>query len=68
MTENSYLRDLSESISKILFLPGLTVLRLITTEWVKVSKNSYLRQFPEQLVFSADLTVLRFIITLWAKM
>ena len=58
-------------ISQIVFLVDLTVLRLITTVWVKMSQNSYLHEFCAQVsqnVFLADLTILRFITTVWAKM
>ena len=58
------------TISKIVFLADLTVLRLITTVWAKMSQNSYLREFyaqVSQIVFLADLTVLRLITTVWAK-
>ena len=35
MSENSYLREFSSQISQIVFLADLTVLRLITTVFVK---------------------------------
>ena len=56
---------------KLVFLADLTVLRLITTVWAKMSQNSYLREFcaqVSQIVFLADLTVLRLITILWAEM
>ena len=55
---------------KIEFLAYLTVLRLFTTVWAKMSQNSYLREFcaqVSQIVFLADLTVLRLNTTVWAK-
>ena len=58
-------------MSQIVFLAELTVLRLITTVWAEMSKNSYLCEFWAQLskiVFQADLTVLRFSTNVWAKM
>ena len=36
-------------VSLIVFLVDLTVLRLITTVWAKMSQNSYLREFCELL-------------------
>ena len=70
MSQNSYLREFCAQVSQVVFLADLTVLRLNTTVWAKISKNSYLREFCAQLsktVFFADLTVLWFFITVWAK-
>ena len=70
MSENSYLREFSAQVSRIVFLADLIVLRLITTVSAKMSENSYLREFSAQvseIVFLADLTFLRPITTLWAK-
>ena len=39
MLQNSYLHELCAQISKIVFLPDLTVLRLITTVWAKNLKK-----------------------------
>ena len=53
-----------------MFLPYLTVLRLITTVWPENSENSYLHQFSaqvSQIVFLAYLTVLRLFTTVWPK-
>ena len=53
-----------------MFLADLSVFRLITIVWAKLSQNSYLRELcaqVSQIVFLADLTVLRLIATLWAK-
>ena len=58
-------------MSQFVFLADLIFLRFITTVWAKMSQNSYLRKFCEQvsqIVFLADLTVLQLITTLWAKM
>ena len=58
------------SVSQIASLPDLTVLRLNTTVWEKMSQNSYLHELCTQItqiVFLADLTVLRLITTVWAK-
>ena len=58
-------------VSQIASLPELTVLRLNTTVWEKMSQNSYLHEFCAQLsqiVMLADLTVLRLITTVWEKM
>ena len=49
---------------KIMFITYFNVLRLITVLGAKISKNSYLREFCEQvsqIVFFADLTVLQLI-------
>ena len=46
---NSYLREFCEQVSQIVFLADLTVLRLNTTVWAKISKNSYLHEFCAQL-------------------
>ena len=51
---------------KIVFIASFNVLRLITVLREKISKNSYLREFCEQvsqIVFVADLTVLQLITT-----
>ena len=67
MSENSYLRHFNAQVSQIVFLPYLTVLRLITTVWPEMSENSYLRPFSaqvSQMVLLAYLTVLRLITTL----
>ena len=45
MSENSYLRHFSGQVSQIVFLPYLTVLRLITTVRPEMSENSYIRDF-----------------------
>ena len=53
------------------FLACLTALPLITTVWVEISENSYLRDFSaqvSQIVFLAYLTVLRLITTVWPEM
>ena len=39
MSENSYIRNFSAQISQNVFLPYLTVLRLITTVWPEMSEN-----------------------------
>ena len=49
LSENSYLRDLSAQVSKIVFLPYLTVLRLIRTVWAEMWENSYLREISAQV-------------------
>ena len=62
MLENSYLREFCAQLSKNVFLPDLTVLRLSITVWAKMWENSYLREFCAQVsktVFLADLTVFR---------
>ena len=51
---------------KIVFIAYINVLRLITVLGTKFSKNSYLREFCEQvsqIVFFADLTVLQLFTT-----
>ena len=51
---------------KIVFIAYFNVLRLITVLGEKFSKNSYLREFCEQvsqIVFFADLTVLQLVTT-----
>ena len=51
---------------KIVFIAYFNFLRLITVLGEKSSKNSYLREFCEQvsqIVFFADLTVLQLITT-----
>ena len=62
MSENSFLRHFNAQVSQIVFLPYLTVLRLITTVWPETSENPYNRDFSaevSQIVFLAYLTVLR---------
>ena len=49
MSDKSYLRDFSAQVSQIVFLAYLTVLRLITTVWPKMSENSYLRELSAQV-------------------
>ena len=64
MSENSYLRHFNAQISQIVFLPYLTVLRLITTVLPEMSENSYICDFNaqvSQIVFLTLLTVLRLI-------
>ena len=59
-----------QQVSQIVFLADLTVFRFITTVWVKMSPNSYLREFCTQvseIVLLADLTVLRLTTTVWVK-
>ena len=54
----------------MVFLADLTDARLISTVWVKWSKNSYLHEFfaqVSQIVFWADLTVLQVFATIWEK-
>ena len=68
MSENSYLRNFSAQVSKMVFLAYLIVLRLLTTVSPKKSENSYLRHFSaqvSQIVFFAYLTVLQLITILW---
>ena len=58
--QNSYLRQFCAQVSKDVFLADLTVLRIITTVWAKMSQKSYLREFCAQVsqnVFLADLTI-----------
>ena len=67
MSQNSYLSEFCAQVSQIVFLADLTVLRLITTVWEKLSQTSYLRKFcalMSQIVFLANLTILRLIIVL----
>ena len=40
MSRNSYLREFTAQVSQIVFQADLTVLRLITTVWAKMSQNS----------------------------
>ena len=71
MPQNLNLREFCAQVSQIVFLVDLTVLRLITTVWGRMSQNSYLREFFAQvshIVFLADLIVLRLNTTVWAKM
>ena len=49
MSENSYLRHFKAQESQIVFLPYLTVLKLIITVWPEMSENSYLRLFTAQV-------------------
>ena len=61
MSQKSYLREFCAQVSQIVFLVDLTVLRLITTVWGKLSQNLYLPEFIEQvsqIVFLAYFTVL----------
>ena len=70
MSQNSYLREFCAQVSQIVFLADLTVLRLITTVWAKISQKSYLLEFcslKSQIEFLTSLTVLPFIKTVWAK-
>ena len=60
MSQSSYLREFCAQVSQIVFLADLTVLRLITTVWVKFNKT-HIREFwaqVSQIVFLADMTVL----------
>ena len=73
--QNGHNTHISASIEhkyhKMVFITYFNVLRLITVLGAKISKNSYLREFCEQvsqLVFFADLTVLQLIKTIWGKM
>ena len=70
VTKFIYVREIPAQVSNIVFLAVLTVLRLFTTVWAKMSQNSYLREFcaqVSQIVFLADLNVLRLITTVWEK-
>ena len=61
MSQNSYLREFYKQVSHVVFLVDLTVLRLITTVWGKLSQILYLPEFIEQvsqIVFLAYFTVL----------
>ena len=61
MSQNSYLREFYKQGSHVVFLVDLTVLRLITTVWGKLSQILYLPEFFEQvsqIVFLAYFTVL----------
>ena len=49
MSQNSCLREFCSQVSQNVFLADLTVLRLITTVWVKMSQNSYLRELFSQV-------------------
>ena len=49
MSQNSYFREFCAQVSQIVFLADLTVLRLITTVWEKLSQISYLREFCAQV-------------------
>ena len=71
VTKKSDLRKFCVQVSQLVFLADLTILRLNTTVWAKMSQNSYLREFCAKVsrnVFLADLTVLRLITTVWTKM
>ena len=71
MSQNSYLREFCAQVSQIVFLVDLTVLRLITTVWRKISQNFYLRELCAQVsqnVFLADLNVSRLSLTVSAKL
>ena len=60
MSQNSYLREFCAQVSQIVFLADLTVLRLITTVWVKKLQNSFFREFCAQvskIVYLAHLNV-----------
>ena len=64
-------REFCAQASQIVFLVDLTVLRLITTVWRKMSQISYLRELCAQVsqnVFLADLNVSRHSLTVWAKL
>ena len=65
-------REFCAQVSQIVFLADLTVLGLISTVWVKMSKTKwYPWEFCAQvskIVFLADFTVLRINTTVWAKM
>ena len=59
MSQNSYLRKFFAQVSQIVLLADLTVLRLITTVWAKMSQNSYLHDAQVwKIVFLAGLIVL----------
>ena len=61
----------SAQVSQSVFLAYLTVLRLITTVWLKMSEISHLHHFSaqiSQIVFFAYLAVFQLIITLRPKM
>ena len=49
MLQNSYLRKFCALKSQIVFFAVLTVLRLITFVWGKMSQNSYHHEFCAQL-------------------
>ena len=57
MSQNSYLRELCEQVSQLVFLADVTVLRLITTVLAKIS----------QIMFLVEMTVLRLNTTVWFK-
>ena len=60
-SQNSYLREICEQVSQIVFFADLTVLQLITTVWGKLSQTLYLPELIEQvsqIVFLAYFTVL----------
>ena len=67
----SYLREFSPQVSQIVFLAQLTVLRLVTTVWVKTFKMSYSPGVEctdiTKSCSQADLTVLRVITIVWTK-
>ena len=49
MSQNSYLHEFCAQVSQIVFLPDLTIFRLIRTVWVKILQNSYFREFCAQV-------------------
>ena len=70
MSENSFLHDFSAQVSQIVFLAYLTVLRLITTVWSKMSKNSIFAisvHKNHKSLFLAYLIVLRLITIVWPE-
>ena len=71
MSQNSCLGEFCVQASEFVFLVDLTVLRLITTVWRKMSQISYLRELCAQVsqnVFLADLNVSRHSLTVYAKL
>ena len=66
----SYLCEFSPQVSQIVFLAQLTVLRLVTTVWVKTLKchisGSWVHRYHKSCS-QADLTVLRVITLVWTK-
>ena len=70
MLEIWYLSEISAQVSQVVFLPDMTLLRLMTTLWPKISEISYLSKLSAQvseIMFPADLTVLRLFTTVWHK-
>ena len=53
MSQNSYLREFCAQVSHVVFLVDLTVLRLITTVWRKISHLRELCAQVSQNVFLA---------------